>query len=106
MASSIQGYKNKHQRALERRELASSKDGVYEHTYLFYKGEMRCVLAVFTNCFELEFYKDSQYSQHLDWDEAICKNTRTELPKNCRLLDIAHYLITNGFQPKEDIIGA
>ena len=71
MATHHQGIMNKNKRVAA---AALKPEPInYQGCYLFSKGEMRCRVAVFENCFETEFYADPDYSQHLDWNSPECR---------------------------------
>ncbi|MDR0829734.1 MAG: hypothetical protein LBN95_06445 [Prevotellaceae bacterium] len=100
MATTQAGHKAKRERMLRAAEIQMPTNEDYLQSYFFYKDEMRCVVAVYKNCILPDFYRDKNYNQHLDWNDKIIKGLTTELKNKVTILELASYLIENGWQPK------
>lgn len=103
MAYNINGYINKSKRLSASAAKITQAEGRYDRTMLFRKGDRRGVLAVYEHRMEWTLYADSQFCQHVDWDDtdSACLN---DLPSTCGLLEVMSRLNEFGFELYDQMI--
>lgn len=97
MATGAYGNIGKRDRLAAADKKITQSAGEYEQTMFFSKGSHRGLLSVWEHRMVWEVFKDTDYSQHLDWDHPDCK-VLNSLPSPSGILHVLSLLNENGWQ--------
>lgn len=97
MATGAFGFIGKRDRLAAADKKITQPAGEYEQTMFFSKGSHGGILSVWEHRMVWEVFRDTNYSQHLDWNHPDCK-VLNSLPSPSGILHVLSLLNENGWQ--------